>query len=306
MNNTFAAPDTDESIDTALISVERLPIIISKQVDELNKLDKQIQLAESKARSAKHSATEAKKKSAGIFKKKSAIEALQSSNYDTSVAAVSLSEAQKIGFEFQTKLAEITKYLFALGVGNIAQNRVVIRELEHKLQGASANQLSVLARKEMLTVVMQLKAQEDMFSRHERLANKVRAHDDQLHIQIEKDVQHDGLIDYLTTKEHQHNDWLQRQSEKDKLHDEALRMLAEKCDKLENALALLQVKSKALTEFTSGNFNAIEKQAGPFTQLKPRTACSVLPLNRPWRYFFAIAIVALIGTLFLYVLRLYL
>ena len=70
-----------------------------------------------------------------------------------------------MSFEYQKKLGEITKYLFGLGVTNIAMNRSVVRELELKLQGASAEELDEFARRELLGVVKQLKAQEDIMKK---------------------------------------------------------------------------------------------------------------------------------------------
>ena len=78
-------------------------------------------------------------------------------------AIVMGAKAQKVAFEFQTKLAEITKFLFNLGISNIVYNRMVVRELELRLSGASKEKISELARKELTTVVKQLKDQEDMY-----------------------------------------------------------------------------------------------------------------------------------------------
>ena len=59
--------------------------------------------------------------------------------------------------------SEITEiYLFGLGVSNLAMNRSVVRGVEMRLKGASEEELDELARQEILGVVRQLKAQEDI------------------------------------------------------------------------------------------------------------------------------------------------
>lgn len=139
-----------------------LPKLITGHVEELKRLDKSVQQALTAASNAEKSAVEASKKSAGFGKKKVAIEELQSASVDLAKAVHQGAEAQKISFEFQQKLAEISKQLFALGVSNLANNRMVIRELEKRLQGASEEEISELAQQELMNVLHQLKAQEDI------------------------------------------------------------------------------------------------------------------------------------------------
>ncbi|WP_132470456.1 hypothetical protein [Novosphingobium sp. ST904] len=85
--------------------------------------------------------------------------------------------AQKISFDFQARLAEVTKYLFKLGVGNIAATRIVVRELEMRLHGASDEELSDLARQEVLSVIRQLKEQEDLLWKQKKMNEVLREHD---------------------------------------------------------------------------------------------------------------------------------
>ena len=162
-----------------------VPTIISQQFDLIKKLDSKVRNAVEKAERAKSSAEYAGSMSTGLFQKKKAIDALQDSNEDMAYAVEALSDAQQIQFEFQTKLAEITKYLFMLGVTNIAMNRSVVRELELKLKGASRSKLSELAKSEVLGVVKQLKAQEDIMIKQEKLEETVKAHSKKLAAQEE-------------------------------------------------------------------------------------------------------------------------
>ncbi len=82
-------------------------------------------------------------------------------------------EAQKLSFEYQEKLGEVTKYLFFLGESNIVANRTVVREIEMRLKGASEAEISSLAKQELINVVKQLKDQEDMAKNKKTLCKKL-------------------------------------------------------------------------------------------------------------------------------------
>lgn len=198
------------------ISEADLPVIISGQVTKLNELDKSIKKAMKKAENAVDSAESAKSQSAGLFKKKAAIEELQSAGVDLADAVMSGAEAQKISFEFQRKLAEITKYLFGLGVSNIASNRSVVRELELRLKGASKEKLTVLAKQELMLVVKQLKDQEDILVRQEKMAAVVKSHDERLVEHSEKSASMEKVIAKQGEVDKQHGAELARQSETDR------------------------------------------------------------------------------------------
>lgn len=144
-----------------------LPGLISNQVEKLNELNSSVKKAMNAAEGAEESALEASKKSAGFGKKKVAIEELQSASVDLAKAVQLGAKAQKTSFEFQKKLAEISKYLFGLGVSNVTNNRMVVRELEKRLQGASEEEISELAQQELMQVLLQLKGQEDILRKLE-------------------------------------------------------------------------------------------------------------------------------------------
>lgn len=161
-----------------------LPALIQGQVGKLNELDACVKSALEAAAKAEAQAAQARNLSAGrgIFTdhKKAAIEGLQTAGVELAKAVQSSASAQKTAFEFQQRLAEVTKYLFSLGVSNIAANRFVVRELEARLTGASKEALSELARQELLAVVKQLKEQEDLLHKQERMADLLRSHDEKL------------------------------------------------------------------------------------------------------------------------------
>ena len=85
-------------------------------------------------------------------------------------------DANKQLFENQKKMSDALRYLFGLGVANMAANRTVVRELELKLQNASKEELSELARQEITNVILQLRAQEDMQYKLENHNRILREH----------------------------------------------------------------------------------------------------------------------------------
>ena len=160
-------------LDVAEISESQLPSIISSQFNNLAELDNNVQEAVRLASKAKVQAQNAQV-SAGLFKKKAAIELLQDAVQGNAEAQISIADAQKLLFQYQTKLTEITKFLFGLGVSSLAMNRSVVRELELKLKGASAEEISDLAKQELRNVIRQLKAQEDIMKKQEFLTGRVK------------------------------------------------------------------------------------------------------------------------------------
>lgn len=159
--------------DFTNIKEEELPEIISKQFIKLEELENNVKKAVESAIKAKEKAQNANIP-AGFGKKKKAIETLQGAVEGSADALVVMSEVQKISFEYQSKLAEITKYLFGLGVSNIARNRSVVKELKLRLKNASEDDISELARQELKNVILQLKSQEDFMEKQEFLTKKVK------------------------------------------------------------------------------------------------------------------------------------
>lgn len=104
-------------------------------------------------------------------KKKDAIEELQKVGIELAEAVQLGTQAQKLSFEFQARLIEVTRYLFTLGVSDIAANRAVVRELKMHLSGASAEEFSDLAQQEVMSVIRQLQEQEDLLKKQEQVKN---------------------------------------------------------------------------------------------------------------------------------------
>ena len=209
-------------IVTVEVNASLVPSIIQGQFTGLKALKDNVSEATKKAESAKKSAQTAKEKSTGIFQNKGAIESLQEATVDLAEAQISAVQAQEVSFEYQQKIAEITKYLFALGVSNISMNRSVIRELELKLKGASEEELDEFARQELIAVVKQLKAQEDIMKKQSDLSDKVKAHETTLRTHEQKDSEFERRFKELEDHEKRQDSLFKEHAEKNKEHDKLI------------------------------------------------------------------------------------
>ena len=178
-----------ENKETMLVelNIDQIPELINGKFKKVEELKKNVEKANKKAKLAKESAEVAKDHSAGLFQKKGAIEALQTVTHDLAEAQISAAQAQELSFEYHQKIAELTTFLFKLGVSGIAVNRSVVRTLELKMNGASQDMLDEFARQEIAEVVRQLKEQEDLMNKHNELSKKVR-------INRDKTIEHDRLF----------------------------------------------------------------------------------------------------------------
>lgn len=169
----------EEAIHLA-VDEKSLPSLIQGQMGKLHELDEGVKKALTDATDAEIRAREASELSAGrsFFSddKRKAIEGLQVAGSALAKAVQAGTKAQKLSFELQMRFADVTRYLFSLGVSNIAANRVVVRELEMRLRGASEEELSDLARQELMSVIRQLKEQEDLLRKQEQMREALSGH----------------------------------------------------------------------------------------------------------------------------------
>lgn len=179
---------------------------------------------------------------------------MQDATVDLAKAQIAAVEAQKISFGYQQKLGEITKYLFELGISNIAMNRSVVRELELKLKGASEKELDELARKEIISVVKQLKAQEDIMNKQSELSKKVGQHESELiqqqkvskelQKQSRKNTKQDKKLDATVKRIREQDTTITEQAKTDKEHDRRVAELAKKDKEQDKLLAAGVAKDK--------------------------------------------------------------
>jgi len=216
--------ENDETVTTALAEISQidsklLPNIISQQFTKITDLEKKVEKAKKSANNAKEKAKNAENKSANLGHKKEAIGALQKATVEIAKSEGDIIDAMNVSFEYQQQLSQITQYLFMLGVSNIAATRTVIQQLRLEVQKAPKEKMSDLAKNEILTVIRQLEAQEDMTAKQEKHAEALKKHKKLIAEGIEKDKEQDAQI----SENAQNIDELERQdAEQDKLIAEGI------------------------------------------------------------------------------------
>ena len=217
-----------DEIQVLNVNQSELPKIITNQWSSIERLDRKVKQSMQKANDAKDLADRAWNQSAGFGHKKEAIESLQTASVALAESQVQTVEAQKLSFEYQKQLSEITKYLFALGVSNIAANRTVVRELQLRLKDASESEISELAKREIFSVISQLKAQEDIMEKQEKMSKLLHEHDNNFDVQTQKTIQQGVLINNAEKQINKHEKLIAEGIEKDKEQD---KIISEQADK---------------------------------------------------------------------------
>ncbi len=159
------------------INENDVPEIIQGQFSRMNELKNNLIIAKEKAELAGIQAQNARDMKTGLFKMKGTIESIQETQMALADATIKNTEALEKSFEYQQALAEITKYLFNLGVTNITMNRCVVSELEMRLNQASEEEIDEQAREELKNVIRQLKAQEDLAKKQMDLSIIIKKHE---------------------------------------------------------------------------------------------------------------------------------
>lgn len=229
--------EKNEEITVENVSIDQLPTLIKDQFSQLQAVKTNVEKAAKKAKEAQDFAMAARQKPADLFHRKEAVEDLQEATFNITEAQVASAEAQEVSFEYQQKLGEITKFLFGLGVSNIAANRSVVRELEIRLRDASEEELDELARQEIISVVRQLKAQEDIMQKQSQMSAVVKEHDEEIIRQAENDLEHDKRLD--------------EGEEKDKAQDEVISRQTTRIEQLEKRCSELEEKARTLGDITN-------------------------------------------------------
>ena len=164
------------------LSVEQLNLKFSvdDKIDSICLIDKEYQdtlklvkESEERAQKPKEAANKASNLSAGFGKKRKAIEAIQNSQKENSLAIEANSQAIYKIAELQQRLCDAIKALLSLNVRNLAASRSVYRQLELKLKVASEQELSDLAKEEIQKVMTELKNQQDMMLRQEKMSEEI-------------------------------------------------------------------------------------------------------------------------------------
>lgn len=240
------------------ITSEELPDVIAEQFDIFIEADRRIIEANAKSAYAAEMAERLKSGKSGVASKLPlppgvplpGVNSTENTTQDTirslADAQVALSDAQKILFASQKKMADGMRYLLMLGATNISMTRIVIAELEARLKRATEEQLSQKAREELKNVIGLLRDQEKLFTRQDRMMEQIEsnhhnisAHEQTLRGLGETDSRHDREIEGISKKNEEQDcvlesamEWnseqdeeLNRQRKIDVAHDQKLKKL---------------------------------------------------------------------------------
>ena len=276
----------NEIIPALKEKVEQLPSIVCEKISLVRNLEKNLYEAQQKAKQAKEKSEQMKgykeKTFFGFTRKtgdtKEIVEGTQDVVKIIAEAQTKATEAQRLLFEYETKLAEACEYLFYLGCYNIAQNEAMIESLNTELQKESDTKLSEEAKKKFREVVGRLKAQQDVLYRQEQLKKKSKRHGKAIARNVqqlneleqalkEKDILDDeqsALIENIklellkkdTLDEEQSN----RIKELQEVHENVLKQLKAQ----ENRLSTIQQSSNASMVEQQAQFNKLKKQVAVY------------------------------------------
>lgn len=155
-------------------AAKQVPEFISNSIVSLRTIQQRIQETQKKAEDAKEEAEEAWLVKVGFWHSSTpALEALQKAGKCQSEAVIGISECQELLFKQQYILAQCTKYLFMLCCANLANAKIAVNEIRMRLQEASEDEISEMARNELQKTMHQLKQQIDLLEQQERLKSKV-------------------------------------------------------------------------------------------------------------------------------------
>ena len=191
------SPPPDNQEDTA-ISAENLPAALAAHFEQLSILEKKVRAADVRAQNARVLADSAKKKSAGFFGRKKAIESLQDSNISMAQAQAEIMDAMKVSFVYHQKISEIVNQMLLLCVSNLAGTRTLLSQLRDELKKVEKGDYSERTKAEMARIIRELEDQEDMMSKQAKQSAMLQEHS--LHIRAQDehlkqhDVQHEETV----------------------------------------------------------------------------------------------------------------
>lgn len=209
--NTLLEKETSEILSFVTGNVEEINQLSAKILAAQNAAD----IAKSKVADAKKAAENAKKqadersnihwydgKAKAINDVQTDVRSLAENQVSMAESQIALAEvqqrateAQELTFDFQKKLVGTTAMMIKFSTASIATSRLVVRELEARMNGASREELSDIARQELESVVYQIKAQQDIMSRQDQLTDIVREIDERVTKQLETEMLRDQVIE---------------------------------------------------------------------------------------------------------------
>jgi chromosome segregation ATPase len=247
-------PKTDDVLIQTETQQTMLVCNIDSTITSIDNLSKEIKSAEDNIKKAIYEAKKAQDDGVKLFRKKAAIEVLQTVTVTQSEALESSIKASKSLFENQQRIAQAVKNLYIICAGNLATTRTAIKELRMRLENATNEELSEIAQQELHAAILHLKAQEDFMVRISNIENILREH------RAELSGLNDNIVDIqadFITKITQLDASLQQ-------HNYELRDTTEKINKIQNELRRiknditipLQTETQTIKSYTKTFFDS--------------------------------------------------
>ena len=189
-----------------------------------------------------------------IGRNKAKVEKTQNVLLDVIDAIDNNALASKALFNNQVKMVEKVKELYAIALMGVAANRMVVREIKARLERASKEELSQLARQELENVIYELKLQQrimekvddveaslnEAINKHDQLAEHVDGVERKLNEALNK---HDQLAEHVNGVETKLNEVEDEGNQRAKKIEEFFQTLKVKSETHEKRLDILEKKS---------------------------------------------------------------
>ena len=189
-----------------------------------------------------------------IGRNKAKVEKTQDVLLDVIDAIDNNANASKALFNNQVKMTEKVKELYAISLMGVAANRMVVREIKSRLERASKEELSQLARQELENVIYELKLQQRIMEKVDNVETKlneaINKHDqlaehvDNVETKINETInKHDQLSEHVDGVEKKLNEADENYHQKTLQIEESINRLKSNSDNHDRRLDLLERKS---------------------------------------------------------------
>lgn len=202
--NLWQTISEDQQLKSIQSLLKDIDIIDKKQAEAKERLEhlqseiidsqEEAKEASKSAMSAVREALDAADKPTGLLKTGKAVEALKVSHKslsesgactakvvqklvgvqnETAKVQESTMDAVKVLFDFDREIIETTKSLFMIGCSSIAAARTVRREIEMRMNDASREEISAMAKAELMSVAYSLRAQETLLDKQDKFSEEL-------------------------------------------------------------------------------------------------------------------------------------
>lgn len=158
--------------EKAISEQEHLLAVVDGKFAELTAIHGEVEDAKKEAANNLEAAKSNANAGAHVLFNKETVENLQQVTASLAESQAKSAEISARLLEYQKKTNEVLKYLLSLGVANLANNRAIVSYLKQKLSEGEAKQFDETEQEEILSVIQQLQAQQDLWAKIDALKEK--------------------------------------------------------------------------------------------------------------------------------------